>query len=82
MKIPASPPPKPIKPLPPPSMRRSINISMDNEDIFLKNALENFTFWKQKIAELEQAGKDASKEKEYAQAFRIQLNAFTIEKEI
>jgi len=55
------------------------NLEMDNEDIFLKNAVDNYTFWKGKIKELEQAGKDASKEKEYAQAFKVQLNAFTQE---
>ena len=49
----------------------------DNEDRFLSTALENYTYWKCEVSRLEKAGKDATQEKEYAEAFRLQLNAFT-----
>ena len=49
----------------------------DNESLFLRIAIENFTMWKLKVSELETAGKDASKEKDYAEAFKIQIHGFT-----
>jgi hypothetical protein len=59
-------------------MQQTLNLdNMDNESRFLKNALDNYMHWKAEIAVLEKAGKDASKEKEYAEAFKIQLHGFT-----
>ncbi len=51
---------------------------LDNEDLFLETALQNYTFWKAKVTEIEKAGKDATREKEYAEAFRLQLHGFTM----
>jgi len=54
-------------------------VELDNESLFLKTALDNYTMWKNEVLRLELAGKDASKEKQYAEAFKIQIHGFTSE---
>ena len=51
----------------------------ENENIFLREALENYIMWKSKALELQKADKDATMELMYASTFRMQLNAFTSE---
>lgn len=61
---------------------KALELNFENDDyeaIFLKNAIDNFTYWKDVVKKLEKAGKDATREKEYAQAFKVQINAFTNE---
>jgi hypothetical protein len=50
----------------------------DHEDIFLSDALRGYTFWKGEAAKLKQAGQDATQVEEYAEAYRLLLNRFTI----
>ncbi len=50
----------------------------DSEDIFLTDALEKYKFWKARAMELKNDGKDSSREEEYAEAYRILLNRFSV----
>lgn len=55
---------------------------LDSEDIFLSDILRGYKYWKKRIAELEKDQRDVTKEKEYAEAYRLLLNQFThIEKQ-
>jgi len=54
-------------------------LQSENENIFLREALENYIMWKSKALELQKADKDATMELMYASTFRMQLNAFTLE---
>jgi hypothetical protein len=54
-------------------------LQSENENIFLREALENYIMWKSKALELQKADKDATMELMYASTFRMQLNAFTSE---
>jgi hypothetical protein len=60
------------------SKNKKVVAELDHEDLFLETALQNYTFWKAKVAEMTTAGKDAVKEKAYVEAFRLQLHGFTM----
>lgn len=64
----------------PPMENKNINDG-DSEDIFLSDVLEKHKFWKTRATALKTANKDASREQEYATAYRLLLNKFsTIDK--
>jgi hypothetical protein len=66
----------------PPMENKNIIISQgDSEDIFLSDVLDKHKFWKTRATALKTDGKDASREQEYATAYRLLLNKFsTIDK--
>ncbi len=49
----------------------------DSEIRFLSTAMENYKYWKLKAHTLQQDGRDNALELKFAEAFKIQLNAFT-----
>lgn len=50
---------------------------VDNEDLFLSELLAGHRRWKGKAAEAKLQGKDDTREKEYAEAYRVLLNEFS-----
>jgi hypothetical protein len=50
---------------------------MDSEDLFFKEVSQKYAFWKGKASELEKNKKDATKERNYAEAYRLLLNQFS-----
>lgn len=57
--------------------KRKVNSNVDSEDVFLNDVLERYTYWKRIASEKEKEKIDATKEKEYAEAFRLLLNQFS-----
>jgi hypothetical protein len=57
------------------------NKPVDDETIFLSDVLRDYTFWKKKIREYDDAGKDTKKVKLFAEVYKTALNEFTKEEE-
>lgn len=51
---------------------------LDNEDIFLAECLRAYTHWKGEATRLKAEGKESELEVDYAEAYRVLINKFTV----
>ena len=58
--------------------KKVLDEEADSESTFLRYVLDGHDFWKKKSESMRQAGKDPAKENEYALAFKLLINQFTV----